>query len=257
MDFRVLGPLRVASEGVERRLGAAKQRMLLGVLLVNADRVVSADRLMEAMWTNGQPDSGLKTLRYHLSKLRRWLEPDRSNGSQGVIITEADGYLLRVAPEQIDAGRFERLAAEGSRLLTEDELRLARATLAEALDLWRGDAFDDFRYDEFAQADIARLAALRLSCREDRIAADLDLGDHRDVLGELCHLTTAFPFRERLWGQLMVALYRDGQQGQALRAYQDASEVLGGEFGLEPTLLLRDLRNRIALSELPLEPRPR
>jgi DNA-binding SARP family transcriptional activator len=230
------------------------QRALLAVLLVNANQVVSADRLLEEMWGDRQPSGGVKTLQYHVSKLRDVLEPDRQRGEEGVVVTEAGGYVLRVEPGQVDAARFETLAAEGAALLDDSDADLARDRLVEALGLWRGGAYEDFRYDGFAQGEIARLEELRLVAIENRIVADLELGHHRDLVGELRALTTRYPLRERLWGQLMVALYRSDQQAEALRAYQTARTVLGEELGIEPNVALQRLEEQILLHELPFEP---
>jgi predicted ATPase/DNA-binding SARP family transcriptional activator len=254
MEFLVLGPLRGAANGQLIEIRAAKQRALLGVLLVNANQVVSADRLLEEVWGNQQPTGGAKTLQYHISKLRDVLEPDRERGDQGVVVTEAGGYRLVVDAGQVDADHFETLGRKGARLLDVGDADLAHKRLVEALGLWRGGAFEDFRYDGFAQGEIARLEELRLLAIENRIAADLELGHHRDVVGELRDLTTRFPLRERLWGQLMTALYRSDQQAEALRTYQTARTVLGEELGIEPNTALQRLEEQILLHELPFEP---
>lgn len=254
MEFLVLGPLRVAVDGRLIEISAAKPRSLLGVLLVNANQVVSADRLLEEVWGNRQPSGGVKTLQYHVSKLRDVLEPERGRGEEGCIGTVAGGYVLRAESRQLDARRFEHLASEGAELLSKDNPELAHELLEEALGLWRGGPFEDFRYDSFAQGEIARLEELRLVCVENGIAADLELGRHRLLVGELRDLTTKLPLRERLWGQLMTALYRSDQQAEALRAYQTARTVLGEELGIEPNTALQRLEEQILLHELPFEP---
>lgn len=254
MDFLVLGPLRVAVDGRLIEISAAKPRSLLGVLLVNANQVVSADRLLEEVWGDRQPSGGVKTLRYHLSKLRDVLEPERGRGEEGCIGTVAGGYVLRAESRQLDARRFEHLASGGAELLSKDSPDLAHERLEEALGLWRGGPFEDFRYDSFAQGEIARLEELRLVCVENRIAADLELGRHRELVGELRDVTTRLPLRERFWGQLMTALYRSDQQAEALRAYQTARTVLGEELGIEPNTALQRLEEQILLHELPFEP---
>lgn len=253
MKFLVLGPLRVDVGGRLTEVGAPRQRTLLGVLLTNANRVVPADRLLEEVWGDQQPAGGVKTLQYHISKLRDLLEPYRARGEEGVIGTEAGGYVLRTHPDQVDADRFERLAAEGAELLAADDAGAARDRLAEALALWRGEALVDFRYDDFAQGEIARLEELRLLCLENRIASDLELGRPEHVVGELRELTTNHPLRERLWGQLMVALYRTDQQAEALRAYRAARTALGEGLGIEPSPELRDLEERVLLQDRGLE----
>jgi predicted ATPase/DNA-binding SARP family transcriptional activator len=254
MEFLVLGPLQIRADGQSREVAAPKQRTLLGVLLVNANRVVSADRLLEEVWRDSQPAGGVKSLQYHMSKLRDALEPDRERGVEGIIATEAGGYRLAVEPAALDAGRFETLAREGAELIEGNDAAAAREMLNEALELWRAGAFEDFRYDSFAQGEIARLEELRLQCLENRIAADLELGSHEHVVGELRGLTIRYPLRERMWGQLMTALYRADQQAEALRAYQTARTVLGEELGIEPNVALQRLEEQILLHELPFEP---
>jgi predicted ATPase/DNA-binding SARP family transcriptional activator len=254
MEFLVLGPLQVCVDGELAEVSAAKPRSLLGVLLVDANQVVSADQLLEDVWGDRQPAGGVKTLQYHMSKLRDALEPDRERAGPGVIVTEAGGYVLRVDSGDVDADRFVDLAAEGTGLLSDGEPDLARKCLTEALGLWRGAAYEDFRYDSFAQGEIARLEELRLGCLENRIATDLELGQHREVVAELRELTTKYPLRERLWGQLMTALYRSDQQAEALRAYQTACTVLGDELGIEPNVALQRLEEQILLHELAFEP---
>jgi predicted ATPase/DNA-binding SARP family transcriptional activator len=253
MEFRVLGPLRLRVGNQWTKLSAPKQRTILGLLLVNANHVVSFDRVLEEVWGDRQPAGGIRTLRYQVSKLRDSLEPNRTRGESGVLGTEAGGYVLHADSAEIDAQRFERLAGEGARALTDGRIAAAREQLEEGLGLWRGEAFADFRYEQFAQGEIARLEETRLVCLENRLAADLKLGRHREVVGELGALTKGFPMRERFWGQLMVALYRSDQQADALRAYQAAHRVLGEELGVEPNAALRRLEEQILLHELPFQ----
>lgn len=245
IEFLILGSLqiRVADRLVE--IGVGKQRTLLGVLLIHANQVVPADRLLEEVWGDRQPSGGVKKLRYHISKLRDALEANRDRGDEGVIGTATGGYVLRVESGQIDVDRFEQLAAEGAAALAALDAEAARKLLVEALGLWRGGAFDDFRYDSFAQGEIARLEELRLVALENRIAADFELGRYADVVAELRDLTIGYPLRERLWGQLMTALYRSDQQAEALRAYQAARTVLGEELGIEPNVALQRLEEQI------------
>jgi DNA-binding SARP family transcriptional activator len=207
MEFFVLGPLLVRSDGEAAvGIGAAKPRAVLGVLLVNVNRVVSVDRLLEEVWGDDVPKGGAKTLRYHVSKLRDVLSPGRRPGEEGPVATVPSGYVLRLEADQLDAWRFEALTGEGSAALEGGRFGFAGERLAEALDLWRGGAFQDFAYDDFARGEIARLEELRLVCLEDRVATDLAGGRHREVLPELQGLVREFPLRERFWSQLMVAL---------------------------------------------------
>jgi DNA-binding SARP family transcriptional activator len=252
IEFLILGSLQIRVADRLVGIGVGKQRALLGVLLIHANQVVSADRLLEEVWGDRQPSGGVKTLRYHISKLWDALEADRGRGDEGVIGTAAGGYVLRVESGQIDVDRFEALAAEGAAALAAVDAEAARKVLVEALGLWRGGAFDDFRYDSFAQGEIARLEELRLVALENRIAVDFEFGRHADVVAELRDLTIRYPLRERLWGQLMTALYRSDQQTEALRAYQAARTVLGGELGIEPNVALQRLEEQILLHELPM-----
>ncbi len=190
MEFGVLGPLRMRVKGEWIQLAGAKQRAVLGMLLVNANRMVPSEQLLEEVWGERQPTAGIRTLRYHVSKLRDSLDPDRQAGDGSLLKTQSGGYVLLVGDGDVDAQRFERLAAEGARAFAARRFPEARSRLHEALALWRGDALDEFRYESFAQAEIARLEEKRLSCLENRIAADLELGQHREVVAELRELTT-------------------------------------------------------------------
>jgi DNA-binding SARP family transcriptional activator len=200
MEFGVLGPLRVRVRGAWAQVAGAKQRAVLGILLINANRVVPSDQLLEEVWGDRQPTAGIRTLRYHVSKLRDALDPDRPRGRGSPLQTESGGYLLTVGEGDLDAQRFERLAADGARAFAAERFPEARSRFHEALALWRGDAFDDFRYESFAQGEIARLEEERLACLENRIATDLALGHHRDVVAELRELTTRYPYRKACGG---------------------------------------------------------
>ncbi len=255
MDVAVLGPLLVRVEGDFTAIAAPKQRLIFGVLLDQAGRVVSADRLLDAVWSGQPPRGGLKALRYHVSKLRDVLVPGRVHGDEGPIRTAGSSYQLVVEPDEIDANRFERLASEGAQLVANQRWEDARRVLREALSLWRGDALHDFRYEEFAQAPIARLEELRLVCLEDLIDSRLGLGDHIDLIGELNELTTRHPLRERLWAQSMIALYRAGRQAEAAHTFETARVVLGAELGVEPNPGLRHLHQQVIDQSLPFRPR--
>ena len=256
MEFGVLGPLMVRVKGEWVQLAGAKQRAILGMLLINANRIVPSDQLLEEVWGERQPTAGIRTLRYHVSKLRDSLDPDRLRGRGSPLKTESGGYLLRVEEGDLDAQRFERLAADGAKALAAQRFPEARSRLRDALGLWRGDAFDDFRYESFAQGEIARLEEERLVCLENRIAADLELGQHREVVAELRELTTRYPLQESLWAHLMVALYRTGEQAEAVHAYETARRVLGEQLGVEPNAALQRLEQQIRQHELPFQPPP-
>jgi len=224
MEFRILGPLEVLSDGRVLELGGHKQRALLALLLIDANRVVSTDRLIDALWGDDPPGTGQKTLQAYVSRLRKVL-------GSGRLQTRAPGYALRVEPDELDLMRFESLQAEEK--------------LQEGLALWRGSPLGEFASERFAQAEIARLDELHLACLEERVEQDLTAGRHADLVGELEARVREHPLRERLRAQLMLALYRSSRQAEALEAYQAARTALVDELGIEPTRDLRQLHQRI------------
>jgi DNA-binding SARP family transcriptional activator len=195
-----------------------------------------------------------------VSELRKILEPTSKPATPfQVLTTQGPGYLLRLAPEQLDLRRFERLLEEAREALAEGRPEPAATMLREGLSVWRGPPLADFTYEPWAQLAIARLEELRLACLEERIEADLAVGRHGELVGELEALITEHPLRERPRGQLMLALYRSGRQAEALAAYQDARRTLVDELGIDPTPALQQLEKRILTQDasLDLEPAPR
>jgi DNA-binding SARP family transcriptional activator/streptogramin lyase len=247
MEFRILGPFELVENGRPINVAGGRQRALLALLLVHANEVVASDHLIDGLWGERPPATAQKVLQNAISQLRRTLDDD-------AIVTRAPGYLLRVDPDAIDAGRFEALLEDGSRMLASGNTEEAATTLREALSLWRGRALDEFAYEPFAQTQIARLEELRLRAIEERIEADLVLGRHADLVGELERLATEHPLRERLRGQLMLALYRSGRQAEALRAYDDGRRVFAAELGLQPGAALQRLEKEILIQDPALEP---
>ena len=220
MEFQILGPLEVRSEGTQVAVGAAKVRALLAILLVRANELVSSDRLIEELWPK-PPGTAANTLQVYVGKLRKALEPERTRGAAGeLLVTRPPGYMLRVEPDELDSDRFERLLGEGRTARGAKDHATAARKLRQALELWRGPAPADFTYSPFAQAEIARLEELRLAAVEERLEADLALGKAADLVGELEALIRDNPLRERLRGQLMLALYRSGRQADALEVYR-------------------------------------
>lgn len=219
-------------------LGAPKQRALLAVLVLHRGETVSSDRLIDAIWGEQPPASAVKAIQGYVSNLRRVLGP-------GVLLTLGKGYVLQIEAAQVDAERFQALATEGRHALQRGDAREAAARLRDALGLWRGQPLTDFSYERFAQAEIARLEELRLVAVEDRIDADLTLGDHATLVGELEAAVHANPLRERLRAQLMLALYRAGRQADALEVYQRGRARLVEELGLEPGPALTMLQRQI------------
>jgi DNA-binding SARP family transcriptional activator/ABC-type glycerol-3-phosphate transport system substrate-binding protein len=254
VEFHVLGSVEVVEDGQRLMVASGRQLALLAFLVIHANRVVSTGRIIDELWGDEPPDSGAKTVAFHISRLRDALEPGRSRGSlNGVIATETAGYVLRVEPNLIDAVRFERLAAEGRALLPSDP-DTARARLGEALALWHGEPYAGVADESFAQPEIRRLDELHLRAREDRLEADLALGRHADVIDELQALVAQEPLRERLRGQLMVALYRAGRQAEALRIYGEGRRVLGDELGIDPGPELQQLEGWILRQDPRLDP---
>jgi DNA-binding SARP family transcriptional activator len=245
LEFRILGPLEAYDGGQRLAVASGRERALLTLLLIHPNRLVTTDRILDEIWGEAPPESGAKTVAFHVSKLRDALCPGRRKGDAcDVLRTEPGGYLLHVEPDAIDAMRFERRASEGRELLGSDAVA-ARSRFAEALALWRGEALEDVRYESFAQSEIRRLDELRLRALEDRLEADLALGRDAELVGELEALLAANPLRERLRGQLMTALYRAGRQAEALRVYDQGRHLLAEDLGIDPSPELEQLQRRI------------
>jgi DNA-binding SARP family transcriptional activator len=241
----MLGPLEVLRDGQPVDLPRGKPRLLLAALLVSPKRVVSTDRLFEVLWGADVPGSAQNLLQTYVSRMRDALEPERRRrGASGYLVTREPGYVLAVDPDRIDAFRFERQVEEGRRALASAP-DVAAATLRKALALWRGDPLADFTFEPFAQADIARLTELQLAAREDRVEADLALGARAELCGELSQLVAEHPLRERLWGHLMVALYRSDRQADALAAFRTLRTTLVEQLGIEPSPALARLNEAI------------
>ena len=243
MDYRILGSFEVRTEGRLVGLGGEKPRALLAILLLHRNEVVSADRLIDDLWGESPPETALRTLRAYVSRLRKALgangappdESDRASGADGgVLVTQGHGYVLRVAPGELDVERFGEMADRGREALAARKPGEAAAMLSEALGIWRGPPLTDFAYEPFAQSSIAQLEELQLAAIEDRVEADLALGRARNLVGELRDLVARQPLRERLRGQLMLALYRSGRQAEALEVFQEFRRTLSEELGLEP-----------------------
>jgi predicted ATPase/DNA-binding SARP family transcriptional activator/class 3 adenylate cyclase len=246
VEFRTLGPLEVWADGRQLALGGAKQRRLLALLLLQAGRVVPAERLIEELWAGDPPKTAANALWVHVAGLRKALEPGRVAGSPGtVLLTRPHGYLLRVGPDELDIERFEGLLSKGRQALADHAPQQAATLLRQALALWRGPALADFALEPFAYGHIVRLEELRLVAVEERIEADLAAGRHQELVGELEALVAAHPLRERLRGQRMLALYRSGRQAEALEAYRQTRATLAEELGIDPSPPLQELHQAI------------
>jgi len=246
MEVRVLGPLEVVVEGVLVALGSPKERALFALLAVQANKVVSVDRLADELWDGSPPDQAVAALRVYVSHLRKVL-PD------GVLVTRDPGYVLVVDPDRIDAARFESLLAQGRTELAGGNAAAAAATLTDALSRWRGSAFEGVQATVSVSAETSRLEEARVGALEDRIDADLQCGRHRELAGELSALIAEYPLRERLWSLLIVALYRCGRQADALRAYQQARTKLVEELGIEPGAELRRIEAMVLTQDSALD----
>ena len=247
MDFGVLGPIEARDGEQELSIGGPKQRVLLAVLLLDRNSVVSRDRLIDALWGDRPPASAAHTLDAYASRLRKLLGADR-------LTRRAGGYVLRLDAAELDLDRFEVLVERARAELAANAIVDAAATLRSALAMWRGPALADILYEPFAAEAAPALEERRLSALEERIDADLGCGRAGDLVGELERLVREQPFRERLLGQLMVALYRSGQHARALDAYRAGRHRLAEELGLEPGRALKELERAILAHDPKLAP---
>lgn len=238
MQFRILGPLEVERDGRLLILGGAKQRAVLAVLLSRANRVVSRDLLIDAVWGERPPETAYSALQGYVSALRKTLGPD-------LIVTRTPGYVLETDPASIDIGSFESLVAEATDALAAGDARRARESFGRASALWRGEPLADLNTAAFVQTERVRLEELRISAVEGGLDADLALGRDAELVPELQALVREHPFRERLRGQLMLALYRSGRHAEALDVYQQGRRLLAEELGLEPGEGLKRLERAI------------
>jgi DNA-binding SARP family transcriptional activator len=245
IEFRILGPLEALDEGRAIALGGSRQRALLALLLLHANETLTTDRLIDELWGERAPANAAKTVQMQISRLRKAMAGKAGSGSAGVVVTRERGYELGLDPDRLDSHRFERLVAEGRSELTSGHPERAVSALEEALSLWRGAPLADLAYEPFAQREIARLDDLRAAALEQLIEAKLALGGHAEVVGQLEALIGEYPYRERLWAHLMLALYRCDRQADALQAYQDARRTLVEELGIEPGERLRELERAI------------
>ena len=248
MQFKLLGPLEVGDGSTTIAIPGRKQRALLARLLLDANRTVAADRLVDDLWGESVPESAQKMVQIYVSQLRKIL-PD------GLLQTRPPGYAVEVEPASIDLVRFEQLRREGEAAHAAGNAELAARRFDDALSLWRGDALAEFQ-EPFAQAEASRLDELRLACVEARIAADLDRGRHAELVAELEPLLTRYPLREGLRAQQLLALYRSGRQSDALAAYRSFRDLLADEVGLDPSPRLKELERRILRQDQTLDYRP-
>ena len=247
MEFRILGPLEVWHDEASVRIPGVKERALLVLLLLHANEPVPVDRLIDELWGGRPPPTARKSIQVRIAALRRGLGAD-------TVQTRGDGYAIVVGHDELDLHRFERLVSEAREQLAAGEPGTATQTLAEGLALWRGSPLADFAYESFAQPAIARLEELRLAAVELRNDAELAAGRHGHLVGELEELVASHPLRERLAGQLMLALYRDERQAEALAVYTRLRDHLVTDLGLEPSPALQNLQQAILRQEPDLDP---
>ena len=250
MDVRILGPLEVRDGERAVPLRGGKERALLALLFVNANCTLAIDRIVDELWGESVPESAHKMVQIYVSRLRKALP-------EGVLRTRPPGYAVQLAPDELDAERFERLAAEARASLDAGLAEQASEWFSAALALWRGPALGEFTAEPFAAAEGARLEELRMRALEGRLEADLLLGRHGDLVPELETLIARHPLREGLRRQHLLALYRSGRQAEALAAYQEFRRTLAEELGIEPSAALRELERRMLQQDPSLEAPPR
>jgi WD40 repeat protein/DNA-binding SARP family transcriptional activator len=242
LEFRILGPLAVRVDGRGIAVGGPKQRALLALLLLSANRVVSRERLIGELFAEQSVNSADHALRNQVSRLRKALAPA---GDEPRLVARAPGYLLRVEPGELDLEHFERLVAEGREALAAGEPEAAAQSFRAAERLWEGRPLADLEFEPFARVEVERLEELRLAATEERIDAELALGRQLALVGEIEALSAEHPYRERFRAQLMLALYRSGRQAEGLEVYRRTRALLNDELGLEPGVELQELERAI------------
>jgi DNA-binding SARP family transcriptional activator len=245
-EFLLLGPLSVSYRGQPVPVGAPKHRALLAALVVDANRVVSVDTLVERLWGERAPSGARVTLQNHVMRLRRVLA---SVASVDPVLTATDGYLLAADDDRIDLRRFDTLLDRAAAILAEADPARARPLLVEALALWRGDALVDIRSDALHREVVPGLSERRLRAVELRVEVDLRLGRHAQLIAELAELTARYPLREGLWTARLLALYRSGRQAEALAAYRFVSGLLARDLGIDPGPALRDMHRAVLAND--------
>ena len=252
VEFCVLGPLAVSVDGETLRLGGAKQQLVLAALLLEPNRVVSVDRLVEWVW-NDDAAAHTATLQVYVSNLRRLLAPIATTTGGNPLVTERPGYAMRLADDQLDLSRFEQLRQAGEIAVREERHADAVGPLREALGLWRGEPLAGLPLDLPARGSVSRLEVARATTTEQLAEAELALGHHQQVVNELRGWVSNHPLNERLRGQLMLALYRCGWQAEALATFKEGRDLLVEELGIDPSRELRDLENQVLVQDPALD----
>jgi DNA-binding SARP family transcriptional activator len=255
LQFKVLGPLEVVDGGERLALGGPKQRAVLAVLLLDANRVVPSSQIIERVWGEDPHERAANTLQVYISNLRKIIDPDK-RAAESRLRTQPPGYELRVADDELDLLRFEQDVAAARALAAADRPTEAADRFRQALALWRGEPLSDLSGEGFATSLTLRIAERRVAVLEDRIDVDLALGRHREVIGDLDDAIRDHPYRERLRAQRMLALYRSGRQAEALQSYQQARELLLDELGIDPGAELQELERAILRQDAALDGGP-
>ncbi|MGZ4618986.1 MAG: AfsR/SARP family transcriptional regulator [Frankiaceae bacterium] len=252
MEVRVLGPVELTMAGRPRQLGGTKQRAVLAMLALHVNKLVSVDHLVDGLWGQAPPESAVNAVQVYISRLRKALRGEQPDSRAAPLRRRSPGYLLELEAEQVDLYRFERLAGEGARAVGTDPERAA-GSLRAALGLWRGPPLAEFGDEPFAPPEASRLEEKRLAALEARIEADLAVGRHAELVGELRGLVLQHPLRERLHQQLLLSLYRSGRQGEALAAFRQTRQILAEELGVDPCRALQELEAAILAQDRRLD----
>jgi DNA-binding SARP family transcriptional activator len=250
VDYRILGPLEAHDGERALMLGGAKQRAVLALLLLRGNEALTRDVIIDQLWGESPPPTAAKVLQNCVSALRKELP-----GGAERLRTFGTSYALELGPDELDRDRFEHSVTKARAAAAAGDHGHAADALRQALGMWRGAPLSDFAYERFAEDEIVRLQELYVAAVEDRIDADFACGRAEELVPELEGLVSRHPLRERLRGQLMLALYRAGRQADALAAYQDARAALLGELGLEPTRALQELQKAILAQDPQLDAR--
>ncbi|GLZ36161.1 hypothetical protein Lesp02_83480 [Lentzea sp. NBRC 105346] len=256
MDIKVLGPLEAHDNGVSITPTASKPRQVLALLGLHAGHVVTVPALIEELWGMAPPRSALTTLQTYVLQVRRRIEAAGADAAKDVLVTRYGGYLLEIGTGRVDVVEYERLAAQGQRALEAGELERASRLLRSALQVWRGPVLADVRIGLRLGMEVTRLEESRLGVLEAQMDADLRLGRHQKLLGELALLTAQHPLHENFCAQHMLALYRSGRQSRALEAYRTLHDRIVEELGLAPSERLRRLHQAILTADPSLTPVP-
>ena len=249
LEYRVLGPFEVVRDTMKVLPVGARERAILLFLLLQANQIVAAESLIDGVWGGRPPRCAWNALHNCVSHLRKLLEPEACASGPEVLLTRPPGYLLRVGREQLDSARLETILERGRQAVERNALQRAVQLLRAGEGLWRGPALADFRFEEFARSEIARLEELRLLTIGQRVEVELALGRHAFLVCELTRLVGEHPLNERFRAQLMLALYRCGRQAEALAVYRETHTVLAEELGISPSRPLQILERAILLQE--------